>query len=363
MPSLFDILTQAQNGNGMQALAQQFGLSQQQTQSAVEALLPAFSQGLKRNTSDPYGLGSFMTAMASGQHAKYFEDASRAFSPQGVDEGNGILGHLFGSKDLSRAVASQAAQASGVSQQVLQQMLPAVASMVMGGLFKQTTNQMQAAGGFGGGSNPLGEIIEQMMRQAGGGAQAPAPQQRQAPQPASPADNPLGKVLQDMFGGGAQQPQPQQTQNPYGDNPLGKVLQDMFGSGAQQPQGQPQQTQNPSGDNPLGKVLQDMFGGGMQQPQQTQPQQAPNPYGGDNPLGKVLQDMFGGGAQQSQPQPRQAPQQRQAPQPQASPSGRPQNPFDDLFGKMFETGAQQRDDYQKGMESIFDQFKRGMDRR
>ena len=86
-----------------------------------------------------------MTAMASGQHAKYFEDAARAFSPQGVDEGNGILGHLFGSKDLSRAVASQAAQATGLSQQVLQQMLPAIASMVMGGLFKQTTNQMQAA--------------------------------------------------------------------------------------------------------------------------------------------------------------------------------------------------------------------------
>ncbi|TIU65509.1 MAG: hypothetical protein E5W13_33715, partial [Mesorhizobium sp.] len=71
-----------------------------------------------------------------------------------------------------------------VSQQVLQQMLPAVASMMMGGLFKQTTNQMQAAGGFGGGSNPLGEIIEQMMRQAGG---AQAPQQRQAP---GPMDNP-----------------------------------------------------------------------------------------------------------------------------------------------------------------------------
>ncbi|TIX98725.1 MAG: hypothetical protein E5V18_24175, partial [Mesorhizobium sp.] len=95
------------------------------------------------------------------------------------------------------------------------------------------------------------------------------------------------------------------------------------------------------------------------------PQQAPSPYG-DNPLGKVLQDMFGGGAQQpqqSQPQPRQAPQQRPAPQPQGNPSGRPRNPFDDLFGKMFETGAQQRDDYQRGVESIFDQFKRGMDRR
>ncbi|PBB27817.1 MULTISPECIES: DUF937 domain-containing protein [unclassified Mesorhizobium] len=331
MPTLFDMLAQAQNGNGMQALAQQYGLSMQQTQAAVAALLPAFSQGLQRNTADPYGLGAFMTAMASGQHAKYFEDATRAFSPQGVDEGNGILGHLFGSKDLSRAVASQAAQASGVSQQILQQMLPAIASMVMGGLFKQTTNQMQAAGGFGGGSNPLGEIIEQMMRQ--GGMQAPAPQQRQAPQPQNPMDNLLGKVLQDMFGG---QSQPQPAPNPYGDNPLGKVLQDMFGGGTPQPQGraQPQQTQSPYGDNPLGKIFEEMLrqGGG----------------GG-----------FGGGQPAPQPQ---APQQRQAP-PQTNPSGRPRNPFDDLFGKMFETGAQQRDDYQKGVETIFDQFKRDMDRR
>jgi hypothetical protein len=336
MPSLFDIFAQAQNGAGMQALAQQFGLSQQQTQAAVEALLPAFSQGLQRNTADPYGLGAFMTAMASGQHAKYFEDATRAFSPQGINEGNGILGHLFGSKDLSRAVAAQAAQATGLSQQVLQQMLPAMASMMMGGLFKQTTNQMQAAGGFGGG-NPLGEIIEQMMRQAGGG--------------------------------GA--PVPQQAPNPYGDNPLGKVLQDMFGGGGQQPQSQPQQAPNPYGDNPLGKVLQDMFGGGAQQPQgRTQPQQTQSPYG-DNPLGKIFEEMlrqsgrggFGLPGGQPAPQQPQAPQPRQAPQPQTNPSGRPRNPFDEIFGKMFETGAQQRDEYQKGMESIFDQFKRGMDRR
>ncbi|PBB90238.1 hypothetical protein CK215_22930 [Mesorhizobium sp. WSM3864] len=294
MPSLFDIFLQAQNGAGMQALAQQFGLSMQQVQAAVQALLPAFSQGLQRSTADPYGMGAFMTAMASGQHAKYFEDATRAFTPQGIDEGNGILGHLFGSKDLSRAVAAQAAQATGLSQQVLQQMLPAMASMMMGGLFKQTNSQMQAAGGFGGGGNPFGEIIEEMMRQAGGSAQAPQP----AP-------------------------------NPYGDNPLGKVLQDMFGGGAQQPQ--------------------------------SQPQQAPNPYG-DNPLGKMFEEMLRQGGGFGTPAGQQAPQQSQ-PQPQANPSGRPRNPFDDIFGRMFETGAQQREEYQKGMETIFDQFKRGMDRR
>lgn len=301
MLNLFDMLNQAQNGQGMDMLARQFNLSRQQADLAVEALLPAFSQGLKRNTSDPYGLGGFLNAMASGQHAKYFEDASRAFSPQGVDEGNGILGHLFGSKDLSRAVAAQAAQATGIGQQLLQQMLPVIASMVMGGLFKQSTNQMQA-GGFGGGNNPLGQIIEEMMKQSGGLGGGQAAPQRRAPQPSQQADNPFGN-------------------NPLGDTPFGKVLQDMFGGGAQQaPQGRVQQPQNPLGDNPWGKVLQDMFGGG-------------------------------------QPEQQAEPQRRASPEPQAK-----KNPYDDIFGQMFETGRQQRDDYQKGVESVFDQFLRGMDR-
>jgi hypothetical protein len=300
--NLFDMLNQAQNGQGMDMLARQFNLSRQQADLAVEALLPAFSQGLKRNTSDPYGLGGFLNAMASGQHAKYFEDASRAFSPQGVDEGNGILGHLFGSKDLSRAVAQQAAQATGIGQQVLQQMLPVIASMVMGGLFKQSTNQMQAAGGFGGANNPLGQIIEEMMKQAGGMGGQAAPQ-RQAPPSGNPGNNPLGN-------------------NPLGDTPFGKVLQDMFGGGTQQaPQGRAEAPQNPLGDNPWGKVLQDMFGQGQ--------------------------------SQQEQPQ-----AQRRAPTGQQG----TKNPYDDIFGQMFETGRQQRDDYQKGVESVFDQFLRGMDR-
>lgn len=297
MMPLIDMLTNAQDGRGMELLARQFNLSQQQAELAVEALLPAFSQGLKRNTSDPYGLGSFMTAMASGQHGKYFEDAQTAFSPQGVAEGNGILGHLFGSKDLSRAVASQAAQATGLGQDMLKQMLPVIASMIMGGLFKQSTNQFQ---GGQAASNPLGEIIEQMMRQ-GGGMMGGAPQQRQrAPEPAAnPFDNPFGKVLEGMFGGGAQQaPEPKA----------------------------PPQGQNPFGDNPFGKIFEEMMGGGRQ----SAPQEEPEP----------------------------APRQRRTQAPDAP----AKNPYDDIFGKMFETGAKQRDDYQKGVESIFEQFSKGMDR-
>jgi len=300
MASLFDMLANAQNGNGMEALARQFNLSQQQTQAAVEALLPAFSQGLKQNTADPYGVGAFLQALSSGQHAKYFDDPANAFSQAGMAEGNGILGHLFGSKDLSRAVAANAAAASGVSQDILKQMLPALASMIMGGLFKQSAGATQASAGS---DNPFGQILEQMMRQggtaSGGGGR----------QSGSASDNPLGQILEGMFGGGAGQ---------------------AGGTAA---------------NNPLGQILEGMFGGNARQPGQSG---AP----GNNPLGQILEQMFGGGQSAQQ----------EAPAPQANPSGRPRNPYDDLFGKMFETGARQRDDYQKGVESIFEQFTKGMDR-
>lgn len=299
MPNLFDMLANAQNGAGMDALARQFNLTPEQAQSAVEALLPAFSQGLKRNTSDPYGVGAFLSGLSGGQHAQYFDDATHAFSQQGTVDGNDILGQLFGSKDLSRAVAAQASQATGIGQQVLQQMLPAIAAMIMGGLFKQSTNQMQA-GGLGGASNPLQEIIEQMMKQGGGFGMPQAPQPQQAPQPANPFDNPFGKILQDMFGGGAQQQAPEQPRQ--------------------------------------------------------MPRQVPDGYG-DNPLGRIFEEMLRGG-QAAQPEPSPQPQ----PQRRANSGERSRNPYDDLFGDMFETGSKQRDDYQKGVESIFDQFLKGMDR-
>ena len=109
-------------------------------------------------------------------------------------------------------------------------------------------------------------------------------------------------------------------------------------------------------------------GGGMTgQPQsqpraqpQTQRRQAPNQAAGpmaDNPLGRIFEEMMRGRQRQA-PQPE--PEPRTAPKP--NPSGRARNPYDDLFGDMFESGRKQRDDYQKSMESVFDQYLKGMER-
>src|SRR5680860_1106147 len=99
MTSLFEMLTAAQNnqrlGQLTGQLADKFGIQQKQAEQAIEALMPAFSQGLKRNTATPQGFGAFMQALADGQHVNYFENPLVALSPAGIDDGNAILGHLF----------------------------------------------------------------------------------------------------------------------------------------------------------------------------------------------------------------------------------------------------------------------------
>lgn len=357
MTNLFDMLNAAGNGEAIAAMMRQYGLNQQQMQTAMEALLPAFSQGLKRSAADPYGLGAMMQAWMTGAHSQYFQNPAAAFTPQGMAAGNAILGQLFGSKDLSRAVAAHAATATGLGQEVLKQMLPALATMIMGGLANQTASRAMS-GGFGATGNVFGEIIEQMMKQGMGVPRQPAPE----PQP-SPMDNPLGKILEGMFGGGRTQPQsaPGPQPSPM-DNPLGKILEGMFGGGAarQTPQGG---GTTPMGDNPLGRIFEEMMKGGLggAQPRRGEVEDSGAPA--DNPLGRAFEEMMKGQAPSGprSPKPRR-PGPRNAPAEEQMPSGRPRNPYDDLFGEMFEAGRKSRDDYQRGMESVFDKFLKGMDR-
>ncbi|WP_193177142.1 DUF937 domain-containing protein [Oricola nitratireducens] len=270
MLPLFDMFTNAQNGDAIAQMARQFGLTQKQTEEALAALMPAFSTGLKRNASDPMGVGAFLQALAGGNHAKYFEDMSRAFTPSGVEEGNGILGHLFGSKDVSRAVAAQAAQATGIGQEILKQMLPVIASTMMGGLYKQSTGQMNAMPGFGAAQgNVIGQVIEQMMRQQAEMAKRMQPRAAE-PEPApNPFDNPFGKALEQMFGGAAREPEPKKQpeagfnpMNPM-DNPLGRIFEDMmktsFGQQARAPEPEPEPEPEPQKKDPYGELFGEMF--------------------------------------------------------------------------------------------------------
>jgi len=319
MNPLFEMLTNMQANMGQssntdsisQQMAKQFGLQQDQAQKAMEALMPAFTQGLKRNAAaSPQGMASFMEALASGGHADYINNPMKAFTPAGMQEGNAILGHLFGNKEVSRAVAAQAEAASGVSQSILKQMLPALAPMVMGGMFNQLTEpQHQAQNAFGGANGGiLGQILEQVMK---GGLQQGSPQGQ--PRGRSRAKNPLETMLEQMMGGGGR------TTGGSGGNPggaLGDIFNDMIKNGPMGKMGE-QMGGNPAGNDP-------------------------SPY--DDAPAPDLNDVFGRETQSTAPE---------ASKPQGYPKG---TGLEDLFGDLFKPTKQGAPQYDKSIEAIFDTF-------
>ncbi|MGD1935817.1 MAG: DUF937 domain-containing protein [Candidatus Phaeomarinobacter sp.] len=135
--SLMNILMEAQQGQSADVLARQFGLDKGQANEALGALVPALTAGVKRNTAQEGGLASLLGALASGSHDQYLDSPGTLSTPQAVEEGNGILGHVLGSKDVSRQLAANTASKTGISDDVIKKMLPVVASMVMGALSKQ----------------------------------------------------------------------------------------------------------------------------------------------------------------------------------------------------------------------------------
>jgi hypothetical protein len=177
MFNLFEMLQKAQGGQPAEMLARQFGLSPGQAQSAIDALLPAFTLAFQNIMKNPQSWPAVMAMMTGA--------GGNPFIPTGLQPDP--LKAFFGPGDLSERIAAQAAAVSGVNAQILQQMMPVMASTLMGGFARD-----MAQGGFGAlfgqaGAQPgtmfpgvpdnWGELLGQMM-QAGFPA---APQPKAAP--------------------------------------------------------------------------------------------------------------------------------------------------------------------------------------
>lgn len=139
--NLNDIMQAAQGGQGVTNLASQFGLSPGQAQAAINAMMPAFSQGLQGAMANPGAMGSILSQMAGGAHLGSYTGGAAPTAAPGGD----VMGSIFGNPQVMGQLSQQVSQMSGVSPQVLQQMMPAVASILMGGLAHNMNNQ-----GFGG---------------------------------------------------------------------------------------------------------------------------------------------------------------------------------------------------------------------
>lgn len=216
MIDMFELFRQAQGGAVLDNVARAYGMSPEQMRAATAALSPAFAQGFYRNAQTDEGARRFAQMFQTEAHARAFEAHAAALDPATRGAGEDALANLFGSKEVSRAVAAQAAAASGVQAQIIRQVLPVLASILIGGFMKaQQGAATPQSGGFPG---PFGDIFGGMFGQKpgqGSASQGPA--------------NPFQGWI-DAFTGGAGKPAESQAapQNPMGDM-MGEILKGMFG--------------------------------------------------------------------------------------------------------------------------------------
>lgn len=161
---IMDIIAQAQDGRALQALAQKYDLDERQARAAVDELAPAVAAGIRRETQSPDDLSGLLGALMSGNHQRYLQGDDKGIE----DDGNAILGHIFGSKDVSRAVAAKASTNTGVDTGTLKQMLPAVAAMVMGALGKGVAGGTQARAVSSTGGGGIGDLLGKVLGGLGG---------------------------------------------------------------------------------------------------------------------------------------------------------------------------------------------------
>ncbi len=142
--NLLNLVLQTAGPSIMQQLGSKVGLSQSQASTAVQFLMPVVSKAIAGNSVSPNGLSSLLGALTQGNHQQYVENPETLASDDTIADGNGILGHIFGSKHTSRAKAQEVADETGLPFDALKKALPLVASLAMGGLSKaQAQNQAQ----------------------------------------------------------------------------------------------------------------------------------------------------------------------------------------------------------------------------
>jgi len=149
MMNILDMITNTGDGAAVRQAGSQVGLGEEQTAAALSALMPALAAGFNRNLQSPEGLASLVSALSSGTHQKYLDNPAAPSDQAAVAEGNGILSHVLGSKEVSREVANRVSAQSGIGADVLKRLLPLAATLMMGAMSKQSA-------GSGAGAVPAG---------------------------------------------------------------------------------------------------------------------------------------------------------------------------------------------------------------
>ncbi|MES2957384.1 MAG: DUF937 domain-containing protein [Pseudomonadota bacterium] len=170
---LADVLAQM---GGLQSMAKELGISEGQAVNGAEALIPAILGGFKKQAQPEAGglegLGGLLGQLGGGG----LLDQVLSPQPTNVQPGNEVLGQIFGSKDVSRTVAQDAASSTGLAPSLLKKMLPMLAMLVAGYLAKRHGSTAQGVpSGAGQGEGGLGGLLGGLLGGQRGGAGSDMP--------------------------------------------------------------------------------------------------------------------------------------------------------------------------------------------
>ncbi len=188
---VMEALRGAQGGEATANIARTFGMTPQQVEAALAALVPEVGRVVERNTLSRGGVADLVAALGDPRYQQTLSDPAALNSPATQAAGVELLQQMLGDKDKSRALAARAAASSGLGEALIKQLLPYVLPMIIAAIAKS-------------GSGALGDILSKFPGMAGGPASVPrgpstarpapsmTPRQGQSPLPLPGEHTPLG---------------------------------------------------------------------------------------------------------------------------------------------------------------------------
>lgn len=165
---LMDLLKATGGGDSVGQLAKAVGLGSSDTSKLVASLAPALMRGMQKNSADDSGLAGLRRALETGGHDRYIDDPALMKAAETRADGNNILGHIFGSKDVSRNVAAAAAKDTGIDAGLIKKALPLLASLAMGAMSKKSSaGRDLGSSASSGGLGPLGDLLGKVSGKGG----------------------------------------------------------------------------------------------------------------------------------------------------------------------------------------------------
>jgi hypothetical protein len=144
--NILEILTAGQGGQVVGNLAQSFGIDRQKAAEVMAAVIPELAYNMERQSFNRGGLADLVDTLGKADYAKALAPDAPLTSPGIKDAGIEALDTVLWSKDRSRTVAHRAARESGVDENLIKQMLPAIAAILMGGIDSKARGALETIG-------------------------------------------------------------------------------------------------------------------------------------------------------------------------------------------------------------------------